>query len=385
MSDNTENSPYPVTRKAVLRYKPVESSAFGSPFESRPPNSLKTVRLTFHNRSHTETHSQRVIWADEHDNLFGSRSLKGYPNRHPRLEWSSCYPSNIMPKYLLTKEAVDQCNKASELLREHGLPTERVTEVYSLKEVPGIRGESIPINEWKEQAVGEAIRTPPTSFNRPLTTDQIKTYLKGTEFVAVLREMPVAFRILDLHEASLMPGYYRILPNGAIIFDHDKAIYYNLNELETHFATHSDLYPQQNRLLEEIRAKLAKLPLESGYFARADYCDYILDSVFRWLNVAMPIEIEKSNSKKGFQENPWQPLDVNSQNDIERYLFDFLPKRMGNYLSRFHALNIVHGFPFEHNWTLSGCLVDLDSVNGPPLGDAPVTIEALQLDLYQSI
>lgn len=78
-------------------------------------------------------------------------------------------------------------------------------------------------------------------------------------------------------------------------------------------------------------------------------------------------------------------LDVNNDEDIKLFITNILPKRMGEYLGKFHKLGLRHTYPGEKNWTLAGFLVDLDSVNGPPFDGKPSSNWEIEQDLAQSL
>lgn len=77
-------------------------------------------------------------------------------------------------------------------------------------------------------------------------------------------------------------------------------------------------------------------------------------------------------------------LDIENKNDLKLFLTDILPKRMGVYLGRFHDLGLRHTYPGSKNWILIGALVDLDSVHGPPFGEAESTDEEVQRDIDET-
>ncbi len=94
----------------------------------------------------------------------------------------------------------------------------------------------------------------------------------------------------------------------------------------------------------------------------------ILKSAFTYLKMAEGID-----------------LNVDDDEDIKLFITNILPTRMGEYLGKFHKLGLRHTYPGEKNWTLVGCLVDLDSVNGPHFGGEASTNWEIEQDLTQSI
>jgi hypothetical protein len=96
--------------------------------------------------------------------------------------------------------------------------------------------------------------------------------------------------------------------------------------------------------------------------------------VFLYYNQAISREARRS---------PGIELSAESADDQEKYLEEILPRRMGGYLAKFHSLGLYHHYPTGHNWTMAGCLVDLDSVGGSAIfkEDPPLTREAIGDDI----
>lgn len=80
-------------------------------------------------------------------------------------------------------------------------------------------------------------------------------------------------------------------------------------------------------------------------------------------------------------------LDPDNPLDWQYYLGEVLPKKMGRYLAKFHSLGLSHRYATEHNWTLLGNLVDLDSVKGTPIfkTDPPIREKDILEDINNTV
>ncbi len=214
--------------------------------------------------------------------------------------------------------------RASELLRRKGLPTEKIVRESTLKEV-WVKGGSnevvkISIETFKKEVLkriwGSAqVERKNGDVHSAQTLEKrwrdIKDYFESTNFYAVTRDLQTAERLTDItHPTSI------------------------------------------NKFQKNI------------------------SSVFKWINTTCAIK------RNGIIPNTEKPEPFNyNEDDIKRYLSEWLPKQMGIYLARTHNLNLTHNFPHEQNWSAVGTLYDLDSLCGIPLGDK-IDDDALEQQKY---
>ncbi|HUW24068.1 MAG TPA: hypothetical protein VMW04_00400 [Patescibacteria group bacterium] len=95
------------------------------------------------------------------------------------------------------------------------------------------------------------------------------------------------------------------------------------------------------------------------------------------------LRLHNLNADKESCEILAKKLDATKEEDWDYYLSIVLPVKMGRYLGRMHSLGLYHNFPTTHNWTVSGDLVDLDSVKGLPIfpTDSPIGEPEIKLDI----
>jgi len=73
--------------------------------------------------------------------------------------------------------------------------------------------------------------------------------------------------------------------------------------------------------------------------------------------------VNKAQELRGNQKR----FDAAKTDDIIDYFTDYLPKKIATNIAKMHNLGLMHHYPTDHNITLAGALVDLDSVTGPKL------------------
>lgn len=70
---------------------------------------------------------------------------------------------------------------------------------------------------------------------------------------------------------------------------------------------------------------------------------------------------------------------------VDDYLANYLPQNLGRNLGTLHRLGLFHNYLTTHNITATGGIVDLDSVQGWPLGDAKTTQRNMESDVNDAI
>jgi len=85
----------------------------------------------------------------------------------------------------------------------------------------------------------------------------------------------------------------------------------------------------------------------------------MIEPIFKWINVATQAR------NGGLISGTEKPERFNmTDEDIKRYLTDFLPSQMGVYLGRVHKLGLIHGQPHIQDWSAVATLYDLDGIYG---------------------
>lgn len=90
----------------------------------------------------------------------------------------------------------------------------------------------------------------------------------------------------------------------------------------------------------------------------------LVDQPMKWFNQVL-------NLRTG-EYRPWNPgqrLDLRDPDIREFYFSNWLPSQMGEYLGKMHNLGVASNYPHTQNWCMNGVLVDLDSFDGPGLGN----------------
>lgn len=107
----------------------------------------------------------------------------------------------------------------------------------------------------------------------------------------------------------------------------------------------------------------------------------LIRPVFRWIDACY-----KVNGQKTLPRIPMD-LDFSGNMTVEKawkYLSMWLPMQMGTTLGKIHGLGYIHGYPHFQNFSGTGGLYDLDSVDGqlttgriPPMSEFAREIESL--------
>ena len=399
MVDETSEFYKPVSLPEVSS-KIVTEEREGSPFKKQLWHEAKGQRISpDHGRSIEEAMSAgKVIWADEYGNYFGSRSWKGAPIVTPVVERDKYSPRGLRVYGLKDVVGLTRIEKASRLMRQQGLATERVVETRRLEKIIKSGGKVVPVKKWKANQVAEyekRARKNKIRGGEP-KPEEIKKYLKGTEFYVLERETQVGERLLDLAELNMVLDEYVVLKNGKV--GHEGKIYskeefvkrfeeLTQKEREKKLATwreslkgepsEAEVKAKEEELTErykELKKAVEEAKVDSGAINSGFTFKKTLGRIFNWVNVR--------NELMGKEER----FDVNKKEDIRRYLGEYLPREMGRYLARFHRLGLAHGFATFHNWSAVGTLYDLDSVHGKPLGDnKAITDEEISRDIGLSV
>jgi hypothetical protein len=339
----------------VVTRKVYADKGLAAPFAESSGKNKQISEL--HKRSFADSEiSGHAIWEDEFGNIFMAMNVKGQPpeNKWPYVEEDQYSKKGLRVHYLCDSTDVEKTNIVSEIMRQNGLNTERITEKSEIEQIE-ISGEYIPIGKLKEYLLQNRFSSD------KFTEDDIRKYLEGTDFYIVKREMPIDERIEDMNQANAeLSNYVARYESGEIVY---KGKYFkNLDEYKKHIYGIEDA--DGKRVLKKIEGK----PNRTEIADSGDRLKEILGSAFKYLKMAEGIE-----------------LDIENEDDIRKFISDILPQRMGEYLGEFHQLGLKHTYPGSKNWLLIAKLVDLDSVHGPGIDGKITTDSDIQTDLQQSI
>jgi hypothetical protein len=93
----------------------------------------------------------------------------------------------------------------------------------------------------------------------------------------------------------------------------------------------------------------------------------VIENPLKWINVATKVKHEGIIPGT---EQP-DPFDINSEEDIKRYLENWLPTQMGVYLGRLKKMGINNDYGHAQQWNLAATMDDAQSYSGEVLGTSP--------------
>lgn len=378
VADTLQSELYKPVSLPKVKSQPVhQANSSGTPFAQVPwqERSMRQISKT-HGRSLEEIATAKtVIWTDEYGNLFGCRRLKGPPVGDPVVEYDQYSPRRLHVRGLKDNLGLNRALQASEMMRRHGLATERQTSVHKLKDVV-VNGAIVSVEQWKHDVIAQkqGIKMVTKSGPIEIPAEEIRKYLEQTDFYVEEAEMQVGERIRDLIAInSHLDAFYAVNENGGkgIVFQHERfqsiadfhqAIPRLVEGIVSQEAGKSDIVSRDERrqqITEDLRTIATYMEKRPDYDRIVTSGRYFRDKmgeVFRWVN--------QYNRIKGDPE----VFDAHNDADIKRYFSEYLPAQVGRFLARFHKIGLAHEFATAHNWSLVGTLYDLDSVHGKPLG-----------------
>jgi hypothetical protein len=200
--------------------------------------------------------------------------------------------------------------------------------------------------------------------------NKLKSILRETDFYYYERDLPINERCWDIETAEKEPtvmgkitgdgnfrmGEYEFNSKGAF----DEYVKF-MKEVSTEGI---EDYERLSDILTDERIASGK---QETLASDLEY-KKVMSKVFKYLNVA-----------EGYE------LDVNNPEDIKEFYINIQPKKMAETLASIHNKGLSHKYPGRLNWLAVGYLIDLDSVSGEMLGDAPVTGADIKKDLYRSV
>ncbi len=179
-----------------------------------PVKKYHYVERRNHGRSIDETASSaKVLWGGEFQaDKFGARDLKGSRQEQFLIDirQSQHGYNEIRIKGLYDETDVEYLVKASEYLREIGLPTEKITAIYKPNEIL-YQGEPVPVDEWKKLAKARFARQTHKGTQGVILIQDVNKFIDNSEFFQVERELQISERIRDLAFCTTEDEFKRVL------------------------------------------------------------------------------------------------------------------------------------------------------------------------------
>jgi hypothetical protein len=293
---------------------------------------------TSHGRDSSEVAvKNKVVWGDpSHKGIvYGDKNLKGNVMNHIELSRDEYGTHGIRATGLKDGDNVHLISYNSEWMRENGLPTERIAKINKLEEVV-VEGKVISIEEWKEKVKGDSEAD--RYRNGPLQKNKERLVK-----LRRLKENPITKLFVGKGEEKKMEDRLKVMG------DHVKE--------EEEFEENREKFLDANFYVIERDLQVSERLSDMRDISKEKF-EEMMAGIFKWVNVVM--------STKGEGVIPGtekvEDFNIEKEGDVERY-FLTLGRSMGFYLSKFHNLGGIHGFPHEQNWSLVGTLYDLDSVS----------------------
>src|SRR3989344_3285834 len=263
----------------------------------------------------------KTVWGDTNGITFGALDLKG--SIADSIEIEKTPSGELRISGLKSETSIRRIAAVSKYLRENGLPTEGINNIYQINSLP-ISGEQISVEDWKKREIerrlleianlgdiadktdkgsGDYINTSRDKVDRTVELERIRPYLQDLDLYIIERSLQTAERIRDIKVTKTREDFINGAANGILW--------------------------------------VAK-GIKHGYY--------------------------KSFAERLLTDE--EDFDIENPDHLKKYFVDWLPSQMGAYLAKFHKLGLVHGFTHSQNWSLAGTLYDLDSVRGYDLDES---------------
>lgn len=193
-----------------------------------------------HGRAMVETlTSKKLLWADQYKIFFGDRDRKGGNMIHPHLVRDN-FNYRWHVNGLKDNIGLTRLFYVSRIFRENGLPTEAPSQTIKLSEIYSHRHERpIPVHDWKKEVLEDlqqrtkiysslGLRGKAAHTQHDL--DQIRNYLKNTDFYLIDRDLQVAERLADISRVDTKEEFFNMMIpiqnwlNAALEFGHEGLI-----------------------------------------------------------------------------------------------------------------------------------------------------------------
>lgn len=182
-----------------IKNKAVPAATASSALESEKVRGKYERISREHGRSMTETaSSKKVVWGGPFSgDIFGARNIKGTNMSEIKIESTIAEQYGVRAHGLMDDTDIPRIERASEVLRKNGLPTEALRAIVELKNVwaggeKDKTRERVPVGIWKLEELKRIKKEKPELY------EKTKTYFKETKFVAIERDVQVDERVEDL-------------------------------------------------------------------------------------------------------------------------------------------------------------------------------------------
>lgn len=258
-----------------------------------------------------------IYWSDEYGNIFSTLTTKGNNFDYPKALKSQISPSGFLFYGLQDSDSIVRVLRVSELLRSKNVDTELIVKVIEPMRAP-INGELVTLEEFKKRLVRRV-----WDENSEKDSKDPKIRL-GRAATNVSRE-----DISDLSSAL------------------DKMTFFIT--IRGH---------QVSERLEDLVQPQSKEDFQS-----------MMQRVFGYVN-----KVELINAKKDSNYKP-SFFDVQKDEDIARYLLEYLPQKIATNFAKMHNLGLILDYCHVGNISAAGGFYDLDSVKGEATqcGDSKIT------------
>jgi hypothetical protein len=341
------------------------------PFATGVPDNLQQSHVSKRSPSHGRaTFDNRVdssvLFEDEYGNIYTTREWKG--NTIPDFRNLIVTYDNIWG--VATANNGTMVMAISDYMRQIGLPTEFIVSVYRVDTVL-YDGVEIPISEAKERYV---------------KTKQKEYETKSQLLIEATKAFSRELGIMEIPQGQLIHDFIHMITRDVPLELTDEAD--NLVELNFDIQSLRDVATTGMFKDTQIVAIERCLPVGGRIkdlnraTSKQEYRQ-ILKPVFRALTM-----IVKHRGNIMPYLTAHAPFNIQKDEDIYRYLHEYLPTQMGAYLGRLHKHELAHGFAHWSNWILAAILVDLDSVigkmNGADLGEKVATAKDYHDDIFNT-
>jgi hypothetical protein len=265
-----------------------------------------------HGRSYLleDTPPEDRPWLDKHGNPYQAITTKGNNLTRHLLIRSGTAPSGFLPYGLQEGDALRRVIRASRVMCEAGIDTERPIGIYQPHQL-AYEGELVDVPDYKRFVIeGMVKRIKSGEDTQGFTLEEVGAAadaMDQMDFFVTLRAMSTAARIGDLVVAETQP-LGNITTTGL-----------NYDSLGQVFRDYNAYGSARGALLRDLG-----------------------------LAQALPAEVNSETDQEA----------------IEHYFGEVLPKLMARNMGLLHSLGLMHHFPHTNNFTGLGGIVDLDSVRG---------------------
>lgn len=262
-----------------------------------------------------------LVWSDENGIVFGSVNIKGNNLENPRIQKDKYSPTGFRVRGLQEAPSLSRITEVSRILRKRGVETEKIEQVIKPLELI-YKGKRVSIEDFKKRLLDSAredIQKNKAIFLEPSEDER-------------------ALSVEDLERIEEL-----------------------INTTEFYFSVRGQQLTERFRDLERPKTE-------------EEFRTFI-SKVFSFINVREEIEAKK-------EERATRKLEAGSEEDVNYYFTDYLPRRLAVNIAKMHNAGLTHGFLTSHNVSLAGSIYDLDSVYGALVGDSKQPAPEEDIDIF---